>query len=169
MSYRDPDKPASINTALSEMEAVMTEKLDQGGSVSFSPKGKSMLPMLRSEGDSVTLKKPPARMKKGTVALFVSNEGGKRHYVLHRLVREKDGLLTFCGDNRRECDEPVPFENVIGVVTEYESRGKKHSLNEVWYRLYSLWMISTYGIRNVSIKAERLIYRVWKKLFRRKR
>ena len=165
----DPDNRGRINTALSDMEDVMTEKLLAGGAVSFSPKGKSMLPMLRSEGDRVTLKKPPARLKKGTVALFVSTGDGERRFVLHRLVKVKDGLYTFCGDNRRECDAPGPYENVIGVVTEYESRGRKRGVNEAWYRLYSFWMTSTYGIRGASMKAERLIYGVWRKLFRRKK
>lgn len=164
-------QPGKISTTLSEMEAVMTEKLREGGSVRFSPKGKSMLPMLRAEGDSVTLKQPPAKPKKGMVALFVSEEGGERHFVLHRLVRigKKDGLCVFCGDNRRECDPPVPFGNIIGVVSEYESRGREHSLDELWYRLYSLWMVNTYGFRRVSLKAERFIYGVWKKTIGKKK
>lgn len=169
MSADGPDSRERIRTALSEIESVMTEKLEAGGTVSFSPKGSSMLPMLRSEGDSVTLKKPPADIKKGTVALFVSTEGGKRHYVLHRLVKVKNGLYTFCGDNRRECDEPVQYERIIGVVTGYESRGKKRGVDELWYRLYSVWMTSTYGFRRVSIKAEKRIYMIWRKLFRRKK
>ncbi len=169
MSPSDPGGRERITAALSEMEEVMTEKLLAGGSVSFSPKGKSMLPMLRSEGDRVTLRKPPAKPKKGMVALFVSNEDGVRRYILHRLVKVKNGLCTFCGDNRSECEAPVPYENVIGVVTEYESRGKKHSLNETWYRLYSVWMTSTYGFRRASMKAERLIYRIWRRLFRREK
>lgn len=142
----------------------MLEKLAEGGSVTFSPKGSSMLPMLRSSGDSVTLEKPPAKLKKGTVALFILNDERGRRFILHRLVRVKDGLYTFCGDNRYTHDTPVPYENILGVVTAYERCGKKRSLKEPWYRLYKLFMVSTYRIRRFSLRLERLVYRVWKRL-----
>ena len=150
------------------MEPLMEEKLREGGKVRFSPKGVSMLPMLRSEGDAVTLEKPPARIKKGTVALFISNDGDERKYVLHRLVRVRGDELVFCGDNRSECDAPVLRGDVIGVVTGYESRGKKRSLRAPWYRLYSLWMVATCGIRPKAKRVQNFIYKAWKKLFRKK-
>lgn len=158
----------TVHAALADMEAVMVEKLNAGGTVSFSPKGVSMLPMLRDGGDTVTLKKPPAKLKKGTVALFVITDAPEgRKFILHRFMGMKKGLCVFCGDNRVTCDPPVPYENVIGVVSEYERNGRKHSLNELWYRFYTAWMVMTPGIRRVSIRAERLIYRVWKRVSRR--
>ena len=158
----------TIRTALCEMEEVMLEKLEAGGTVSFSPKGVSMLPMLRDGGDSVTLKKPPAKLKRGTVALFVLTDVPEgRKFILHRYMRKEKGLLVFCGDNRVTCDPPVPYENVLGVVTEYVRSGRKHSLNEPWYKLYTAWMVLTPRIRRVSMRAERLIYRIWKRISRR--
>ncbi|MBQ4167123.1 MAG: hypothetical protein II590_02845 [Clostridia bacterium] len=162
------EEKRKLHAQLSQMEALMEEKLREGGSVSFSPKGVSMLPMLRAEGDTVTLEKPPARIKKGTVALFISREGDEERFVLHRLVKTRGGELVFCGDNRREPDPPVKKEAVIGVVTAYESRGKAHSPSEPWYRLYSFWMVATSPFRSISMKAQRVIYNVWKKLFRKK-
>lgn len=149
------------------MEPLMEEKLREGGKVTFSPKGVSMLPMLRSAGDSVTLEKPPARIKKGTVALFISNEGDERKYVLHRLVRVRGDEYFFCGDNRSECDAPVQRGDIIGVVTGYESRGKKRSVHALWYRLYSAGMVATCNIRPRAKKVQNIIYRAWKKLFRK--
>lgn len=153
------------HTALSEMEAVMREKLEEGGSVSFSPKGKSMLPMLRSSGDSVSLVKPPARIKKGTVALFISkNEAGERIFVLHRLVRIRGEKLIFCGDARFSCDEPASYEDVIGVVEGFETRGRRFTGNELRWRLYRNWMIVTAGFRTPVLKLQNFAHRVWKKL-----
>ena len=160
------EEPKKKLTALSEMETLMEEKLRQGGTVKFSPKGVSMLPMLRSRGDSVTLEKPPARLKKGTVALFISRNGEEKKYILHRLVGKKGDLYVFCGDNKSECDPPVGYEDIIGAVTEYESRGKSRSLKEPWYRLYSFWMVATRRIRPFSRRVQALVYRIWKKLFR---
>ena len=145
----------------------MLGKLSEGGTVTFSPKGTSMLPMLRSGADSVTLKKPPEKLKRGVVALFILKNGAEKKFILHRLVRIRDGLYTFCGDNRFTTDSPVPYENILAVVTEYVHGGKKRSLNALWYRLYSFYMVSTYRIRRVTLRLERLVHRIWKRIFRR--
>ena len=151
--------------ALDEFYGIFTEKLTEGGSVTFPPRGTSMLPMLRAYGDSVTIVMPPARMKKGTVALFVlKNEDGSRKYILHRLVRKKGGKLIFCGDHRSSCDPPVGAEDVIGVVSGYRSRGKECSIDSILYRLYSFWMVHTVRCRGLALKLENAAYRVWKKL-----
>ncbi|MCR5808317.1 MAG: S24/S26 family peptidase [Clostridiales bacterium] len=152
------------NAALAEMEELIRAKLEEGGKVTFSPKGKSMLPMLRSEGDSVTLVKPPARLKRGTVALFISKTGEDKAYILHRLVRIENGRYFFCGDNRTETDEPVGYGDIIGVVSDYESRGRKRSVKEPWYRLYSCWMVATSGFRRGSLRFQRTVLRIRKKL-----
>ena len=155
-----------LHTSLYEVEDLLTEKLVSGGRVTFSPKGVSMLPMLRAEGDSVTLVRPPARIKKGTVALFISEADGERKYLLHRLVAVKNGEYLFCGDKRKVCDPPVSADAVIGVVDGYTSRGREHSLREPWYRVYSAWMVATYRIRKTSLKIQDLVYRLWKKISR---
>ncbi len=159
------EAPEKMHTALSEMEAVIREKLEDGGTVTFSPKGTSMLPMLRSSGDSVTLTKPPARLKKGKVALFISTNGeGERRYVLHRLVKTGRKGLIFCGDNRITADDPVPAEAVIGVVSGYESRGRRYTERELWYRLYRRWMVCTRSFRRPALRFQNSVYRLWKKL-----
>ena len=159
--------PKKINTELAAVIGVMLEKLESGGSVAFSPKGVSMLPMLRASGDTVTLVKPPARLKKGMVALFVSGEGAESKFVLHRLVRIRGEELIFCGDNRLECDEPVKRDAVIGVLTEYESRGKRRSVRAPWYRLYSFWMRATVPSKRLAIGLQNGVYRIWKRLKRK--
>ena len=157
--------PKQHITELARLDALLVEKLRDGGSVAFSPRGSSMLPMLRAYGDSVTLISPPARLKKGTVALFVSKkEDGSNKYILHRLVKIKDDKLIFCGDHRSECDPPVGREAVIGVVSAYRSRGKDRSLKSLFYRLYSFWMVHTTGFRGLALKVENFIYKIWKKL-----
>lgn len=164
----ESEEKRKLHAQLIQMEALMEEKLREGGSVSFSPRGASMLPMLRAEGDRVTLEKPPARIKTGTVALFISREGGEERFVLHRLVRRRGEELVFHGDNRLKPDPPVMAGDVIGVVTGYESRGKKRSLRAPWYLLYKGWMVLTSGFRAAAFKAQRAIYKAWKKLFRKK-
>ena len=155
-----------VGAALSDMEGLIRAELDEGGSVSFTPRGGSMLPMLRANGDSVTLEKPPARIKRGTVALFVSGEGGDKKYVLHRLVkaRRKRDEYFFMGDKRDSADPPVRREDIIGVVTAFTSRGRHSRLKEPGYRLYSSWMVLTRNVRPVSFKVQSAAYRLWRKL-----
>ncbi|MBR3381471.1 MAG: S24/S26 family peptidase [Clostridia bacterium] len=149
---------------LSELEGLITEKLESGGSVTFSPKGASMLPWLRASGDRVTLEKPPARLKKGTAALFVSkDEDGGRKYVLHRLVRVKGEELIFMGDNRRMPDPPARREDVIGIVTAYSSRGREHTCRFIGYRVYKRWMTVTSRFRRPAQKLQGFLYRIWKR------
>ena len=150
---------------LAQLSSVMQEKLREGGSVTFSPRGSSMLPMLRAYGDKVTLIEPPARMKTGTVALFIlKNPDGSPKFVLHRLVRVNGSKLTFCGDRRLECDPPVDHSDVLGVVSDYVSRGRRHTVKEPLYRLYSFWMVHTVSVRKVTRRAQDAVYGLWKKL-----
>ena len=155
------------HTALSEMDPLMREKLREGGAVSFSPKGTSMLPMLRSSGDSVTLVEPPARLRKGTVALFVStNADGERKYVLHRLVDIRKGRLVFMGDNRKRTDETVSRDSVIGVVSGFTRKGKEYSGREARIRLYSRYMVLTRSVRPPALKLLRSVIGM-RKLFKK--
>ena len=147
------------------MDALMREKLEDGGSVKFSPRGTSMLPMLRSSGDSVTLVKPPARMKRGTVALFLSEgEDGARKYVLHRLVRIRKGRYVFLGDNRIKPDPDAESGDVIGVVADFRRRGRAFTGREFLWRLYSGWMVATRGVRRPALGLQHFVYGIWKKL-----
>lgn len=151
--------------ALDELSALFLEKLREGGSVTFSPRGTSMLPMLRAYGDSVTLTAPPARFKRGMVALFVLNkDDGTAKYILHRLVRIKKEGLVFCGDHRSECDKTVAPGDVVGVVTSYSSRGRERSIKSLTYRLYSFYMVHTVRFRRLALGFENRLYKLYKKM-----
>ena len=47
---------------LDDVMQIIAEKLEAGGSVTFNPKGTSMLPMLRDGDDTVVLSKPKGRL-----------------------------------------------------------------------------------------------------------
>lgn len=46
---------------LDDVMQIIAEKLEAGGTVTFNPKGTSMLPMLRDGDDTVVLSKPKGR------------------------------------------------------------------------------------------------------------
>ena len=62
----------SVKTKELQLEQLMPlwkERLEAGQSVRFSPKGISMLPLLRQGTDSVLLSPPTARLKKYDIVL----------------------------------------------------------------------------------------------------
>ena len=63
---------------------IIRESLEGGRTVSFSPRGVSMLPMLRQERDTIELSPIVGRLKKYDLPLYQRESG---QYVLHRIVK----------------------------------------------------------------------------------
>lgn len=84
--------------SIEDIVPLIKEQLNHNGTVRFTPKGNSMLPTLRNNKDSVTLKSPLFPLKKYDIAFYVRDNG---QYVLHRIVDiPKDGTYTMRGDNQ---------------------------------------------------------------------
>ena len=54
---------------------ILVEKLENGGTVTFSPSGTSMLPMLRDGEDVVVLSKPKGRLHLFDIPLYKRKDG----------------------------------------------------------------------------------------------
>ena len=124
------------------MEALMPlfrEQLAAGKTVKFSPRGISMLPMLRQGIDSVVLSPVPEKLKKYDLPLYQRDDG---KYILHRIV-EAGQTYTCIGDNQFDCETGVRHDQVIAVVTSFTRGARLHSVNELPYRLYCrIWHYS---------------------------
>ena len=112
--------------------------LRQNGSMTYTNRGVSMLPLLRQGKDLFTLeKKGDARCKVGDVVLYRRGD----QYVLHRVVevREKDYVIL--GDNCLSREYGITDGDILGVLTGYIRGGREHSILDLSYRLYSaLWL-----------------------------
>ena len=117
---------------MDELVPIFKEQLSLGKSVRFSPKGISMLPMLREGKDTVTLSAPPARLKKYDIPLYQRDNG---KYVLHRVVSTK-GNYTCIGDNQFVYEPNIRPDQIIAVVTAFSRGEKEHSVRELGYRIY---------------------------------
>lgn len=60
---------------LDDVMQIIAEKLEAGGSVTFNPKGTSMLPMLRDGDDTVVLSKPKGRLHLFDLPLYRRKDG----------------------------------------------------------------------------------------------
>lgn len=121
------------SASMEVLAPLMMERLAAGQSVRFSPKGISMLPMLRQGKDNVVLSPVPARLKKYDLPLYQRDNG---QYVLHRVI-QVGTTYTCMGDNQFIPEPGLRHDQMIGVVTGFYREEKFHDVQEWGYRLYS--------------------------------
>ena len=146
---------ASLNKrelSLEKMMPVIREHLESGCDVVISPKGISMLPMLRQGRDTVTLSPVKKPLKKYDIPLYRRVDGA---YILHRIVSTKSGYVMV-GDNQFALEKGITDEQIIAVVTSFNRGGKEYSVNGFCYKFYCrFWHYS------------RLFRRIWRGVLRR--
>lgn len=122
-----------LELELSDMISLIEEKLALGGEVKFSPRGVSMLPLIRPAKDSVTLKRKelPERFD---IAFYKRKDG---QFVLHRVIkRKKDGSYVMCGDNQWRLEKGISKNQIIAVVSNIEKDGENINFFGMQYRAY---------------------------------
>ena len=116
--------------------------LARDGKLVYKTKGTSMRPMLRQNRDLVIIETPSHRLRSLDVALYRRGD----RYVLHRVIRVRDGYYLIRGDNTFVL-ETVPDETVIGVLSGFQRNGKQYSVNDLSYRLYARSWNALYPLR----------------------
>ena len=150
---------------LADLYPVMKEVLDAGGTANFNPHGTSMLPMLHDDGDRVVLKKPDGELKKYDLPLYRRKNGA---FVLHRVVRKpENGVYTMCGDNQWALERGITQDQIIGVVVEFERKGKKITVDDPMYKLYARVWVAIMPLRHLFIGGTRRLKRIVKKVLKR--
>ena len=84
--------------------------------------GNSMFPLLRAEGDSVTIIPLQRKLRKGDVIVFYRTDG---KYVAHRVYWFDEQQVMTIGDNCEQYDRKIALSDVLGLVT-YVHRGKRN-------------------------------------------
>ena len=137
---------------------LMLECLSAGKSFRFSPRGISMLPMLREGKDSVLLSPLPEKLRKYDIPLYRRDNG---KYVLHRIV-EAGETFTCIGDNQYTYEPGVRREQMIALVTSFTRDDREISVEDPFYRLYCrLWHHSR-GLRYFLIRVKNKLRRMLK-------
>ena len=137
---------------LSTMEAMvplMTEALAGGRSVLFSPKGVSMLPMLRQGKDSVILSTAPEKLSKYDIPLYRRDNG---QYILHRIIAVGD-TYTCMGDNQFFSEPGIRADQIIGVVTAFCRGDRRIPVTHLGYRVYCRFWHHTRRLRHFFRRA----------------
>lgn len=120
-------------TTMDVLMPLFREQWETGASVRFSPRGTSMLPMLRQGVDTVTLSPLPEKLKKYDLPLYQMADG---KYVLHRIVRVEGETYTCMGDNLFVPETGLRRDQMIALVTAFTRGEKGHRVTGFGYRLY---------------------------------
>ena len=123
-------------TQLDNLMPLFRERLAAGQKVRFSPRGISMLPMLRQGVDTVTLAPLPEKLRKYDLPLYQRDNG---QYVLHRVV-EVGETYTCIGDNQFVTEPGLRHDQMIARVSAFTRGDREYSVTDLRYRLYCrLW------------------------------
>lgn len=109
----------------------MCERLKEGQVVTMLFGGRSMLPLINGEGDKIELR-PLAEGEKcveGEVYLFFYNN----HYIIHRLMKVKDGIHVFRGDNCYSNEEVVRGQVLAKLITIIRPDGSVVDCEGEWW------------------------------------
>ena len=140
---------------LDALMPLIRERLENGQSVQFSPKGTSMLPMLRQGIDTVTLSPAPAQLKKYDLPMYVGPSG---KYVMHRIVDVREDHYVCLGDNTYAYEKVRP-EQIVAVVCAFYRGDKRIPVDAPGYRLYCRVWCAAYPIRRFLRKVKHGLWR----------
>ena len=118
---------------LSQISDLMTEILENGGRVTFTTKGRSMMPLLDDGKDKVVLSKPESPLKKKDVIFYQRDDG---QYVLHRIIKIYNNQYITRGDNQWELEYGIMDKNIIAVAVAFERKGKLIKCTDWRYKTY---------------------------------
>ena len=109
------------------------QELDAHGSIIFTNRGVSMRPLLRQNRDVMVIdKRGPERLKKYDAVLFKRDNG---QYILHRILRLKEGGYYIVGDNCVS-GEFVREDQVLGVLRAVRRDNRTIRVTDFGYRCY---------------------------------
>ena len=138
-----------VKVQLDELWPVMAEQIATGGSVRFSPKGTSMLPMLRQNIDSVVLVKANRKLKKYDLPLYRRENG---QFVLHRVVEVKNDSYTMCGDNQYIYEYGIKDEQILAIMEGFYRGDTYVSSTNKKYRSYCKKQVAKQHTRGILLK-----------------
>lgn len=131
----------SIEVKNEELFKIMEIAFQNNQTFVFKIKGTSMFPLLANQKDSVRLSPITGKLKKRDIVLYRRKDGT---YVLHRIIKIKDGVYSMVGDNQRVIETPIYEDQILAIVTHLIKKGKEIDVKKSKkYRFYSwFWCLS---------------------------
>lgn len=136
---------------------VIKETLENGNSFTFSPRGKSMLPLIRQGVDSVKISPINRKINKYDIPLYRRDNG---QFVLHRVVGLKDDGYIMCGDNQHVYEYGIEDRHLIGLLTEIIRPDKVVKTTDPDYISYSHKRVLQQRIKCMLAKVKSLVKKI---------
>ncbi len=108
---------------IKKFEDIIAEK----GKLIYTNVGDSMYPLIQTR-DLLVIEAVKAPLKVSDVPLYKRDSG---QYVLHRIVRIKNGKYWMKGDNRTAVEKGITDKHIIGVLTGIVRNGKTYPVETV--------------------------------------
>ena len=131
--------------------------VQDGISVTFPVKGRSMLPFITGGRDSIIMQKPE-QLRVGMVVLAEIAPG---QYVVHRIIRmEPDGgRITLMGDgNIRGTESCMPVHILAHATHVVRPDGRRRSLDSFAYRIMAHFWYMLRPLRRYLLAAMRITH-----------
>ena len=104
------------------MNKKFEDVIAEQGRLVYTNVGDSMNPVIR-EGNLLVIESVKEPLKVGDVPLYKRDSG---QYVLHRIVKIKNGKYTMQGDNRMSGEKGITDRHIIGVLTGIVRNGRTY-------------------------------------------
>ena len=131
--------------------------VQDGVSVTFPVKGRSMLPFIFGGRESVILQKPQD-LQRGQVVLA---EIAPDRYVVHRIIKVETDRITLMGDGNIRGTESCPPDKVLAIATHVvDEKGNRRPLYskarnakaKLWYHIRPLRRYILAALRRLNKK-----------------
>lgn len=127
-----------------------------------------MQPLIKEGRDYIYIQKPSGeRLRKYDVVLFRRPWiEGRGKYVLHRILKvNTDGTYWIAGDNCTD-GERVREENILGIMTIVQRKGKTVRVSDMGYKLYTYLWCAPWPVRFFILRCKNFCRHVVGKILR---
>lgn len=121
-----------------EYLSVLKELVEEGHHVSLLISGSSMSPFLIHHRDTIYFKKPDRELKVGDMVFYRRGNG---KYIMHRICRIRPEGFYMIGDAQTEIEGPLQREQIFGLITAVERKGKRIQPGDFWWEFFArVWL-----------------------------
>lgn len=136
--------------------SMLRELVRDGKEVSMLITGSSMSPFLLTHKDTICFKSPWRPLRRGDMVFYERLSG---QFVMHRIYKVRNEGLYIVGDAQHEIEGPVDPDQVFGLVTKVNRRGKWIGPNDFWWKFYEHIWIRLVSLRPVIFRLYRFLTR----------
>lgn len=112
-------------------KAQIDELIKHGNYISV-PSGRSMHPMTYGHRDAVLINVLKESPKRYDLVMYLRPNG---QGVIHRVIKRRKNDYIICGDNCWQLEYVKP-QQIKGIVTKFNRKGKWHTIDEKLYMIY---------------------------------